>query len=156
MLVIGVIVSLVINLSGQPVKTPLHPALHFLLLFSALCSAIVFLLLKLETKIDSTGIFIRFSFIPGSRKQWNWGDIQRAYIRTYKPVTEYGGWGIRYTFRNGRAFNVSGKTGLQLELKNGKKVLIGTQQEAELNKVLAYLKQQYHIDAIEATGGYGR
>ena len=35
-----------------------------------------------------------------------------------------------------KAINVSGDIGIQLELKNGKKLLIGTQKEAEAKSVL--------------------
>ena len=35
------------------------------------------------------------------------------------------------------AYNVKGKMGLQLVLKNGKKILIGTQKTEELKQILA-------------------
>jgi hypothetical protein len=37
----------------------------------------------------------------------------------------------------GRAFNVSGDKGLQLQFSNGKRLLIGTQMPDELTTVLA-------------------
>lgn len=40
---------------------------------------------------------------------------------------DYGGWGIRYG-RKGKAFNVFGSRGLQLEFTNGKRLLIGSQK----------------------------
>lgn len=128
------------------------PAIYFLMLVSVLGASLIFWFMKLNTHIDSTGISVKFFVIFQSKNEWKWGEIQRAYVREYKPLLEYGGWGIRYSWRNGRAYNVQGKTGLQLELKNGKKILIGTQQKEELNRVLAYLQEQYRIDAIEITG----
>ena len=51
-----------------------------------------------------------------------------------------GGWGIKFgLFGNkarGNAVNISGDIGIQLELKNGKKLLIGTQKEAESKSVI--------------------
>ena len=35
-----------------------------------------------------------------------------------------GGWGWRYSIRNGRAFNISGNKGLQIIFKDGKKLLL--------------------------------
>lgn len=125
------------------------PVLHFIFLFSAFSTAIVFWLMKLQTHIDSTGIRVQFSIFPFSKQEWKWGDIQKAYLRDYKFFREYGGRGLRFSPRHGRAFMISGNTGLQLELSNGKKVLIGTQKEAELKQVLQYLKEQYRIQAIE-------
>jgi len=128
------------------------PAIHFLMLVSVLGSCVIFWFMKLNTHIDSTGISVKFFVIFQSKNEWKWGEIQRAYVREYKPLLEYGGWGVRYSWRNGRAYNVKGKTGLQLELKNGKKILIGTQQKDELNRILSYLREQYRIDAIEIMG----
>lgn len=63
-------------------------------------------------------------------------------MRTYSPIKEYGGWGYRITLKNGKAFNVTGNKGIQLVLKSGKKLLIGTQQESEASLVInRYLKK---------------
>lgn len=47
-----------------------------------------------------------------------------------------GGWGIRYSFRYGWAYNVKGTKGLALEFKDGAKRLVGTQQPAELRAAI--------------------
>ncbi|APG66435.1 hypothetical protein LPB136_06055 [Tenacibaculum todarodis] len=69
-----------------------------------------------------------------------WKEIEKAHVRTYDPITEYGGWGLKggafWNKKNGKAINISGDIGIQLELKNGKKLLIGTQKENEANQVL--------------------
>ncbi len=71
-----------------------------------------------------------------------WEDISKAYIREYKPVAEYGGWGVRGFFSSsGRAYNVSGNVGLQVELKNGKKILIGTQKQETIEELLARINK---------------
>lgn len=114
--------------------------------------AILFWFARLRTLIDQTGIYVTFNPFLFRNKHWTWGEIKRAYIREYKPLQEYGGWGLRYTLRNGRAYNIKGKTGLQLELNNGKKILIGTQQKEEMTKVLTYLHNQYRVEAIEVSG----
>lgn len=58
-------------------------------------------------------------------------NVVRAFPRTYRPISEYGGWGIRFG-RSGRAFNMSGNRGVQLVLKSGRRVLIGSQRPEEL------------------------
>jgi len=50
-------------------------------------------------------------------------------MRTFRAKREYGGYGIKWRRRSGRALIISGNTGLQLYFKNGKKLLIGTQQK---------------------------
>jgi len=52
-------------------------------------------------------------------------------MRTYRSFREYGGHGIRYS-NNGKAYNVSGDRGVQIELLNGNRVLIGSQRAEEL------------------------
>jgi len=55
--------------------------------------------------------------------------------REYKPIREYGGWGIRYVI-GGIAYNVYGNKGVQLILKNKKKVLVGTQKPEEFYQAI--------------------
>jgi hypothetical protein len=55
--------------------------------------------------------------------------------RTYSPVLEFGGWGIRVG-GGGMAYNVSGNEGVQLVLKSGRRVLIGTRQPDVLMSAL--------------------
>lgn len=95
--------------------------------------AFLFLSMKLETKIDEFSIKIRF--YPFLNRKIDWQEVDKAYVRTYKPIMEYGGWGIRRRIGS-IAYSVSGKEGLQLELTNGKKVLIGTKKAQELEMVI--------------------
>ena len=99
----------------------------------------LFLLFRLDTTVDDTGVSYRFFPIHFNPVQMNWDEIEKAYVRQYRPIVEYGGWGIRYSFGNGKAFNMAGNMGLQLELKNGKKILIGTQEPDRINETLRLL-----------------
>ena len=58
--------------------------------------------------------------------------ISQAMVRSYSPIREYGGWGVRVNRHNGRAFNCYGNEGVQLLLSNGTPVLVGTQRAHEL------------------------
>ncbi|CAN5895294.1 hypothetical protein BH23ACT12_BH23ACT12_11240 [soil metagenome] len=57
--------------------------------------------------------------------------VRSAEARTYKPLREYGGWGIKYGPK-GWVYNVSGKEGVQLKLENAKPLLIGSGRANEL------------------------
>ena len=100
----------------------------FLLLMSIVPITIFILLLvmRLETEINKEGVYFRFFPFHKKRRFVDWNDVSKAYVREYKPVKEYGGWGLRKGIKSGVAYNVSGKIGLQLELKNGTRILIGT------------------------------
>ncbi|TKC59075.1 hypothetical protein FBD94_16165 [Pedobacter hiemivivus] len=96
---------------------------------------------RLSTQIKKDGIYLKFFPFQWSYKYYNWDMIDKCYVRTYNPLGEYGGWGVRYSMSGqGMAYNVSGNKGLQLELNNHKKVLIGTNKSTELEEVLTKLK----------------
>lgn len=109
--------------------------LNFLIL--PVMTFIFFFVLRLETIINENGISVRFFFFHLKWKNYSWEEIEKCYVRTYKPIAEYGGWGIKgKIFSDSRAFNVLGNMGLQIEFKNKKKLLIGTQKGEELEKLL--------------------
>jgi hypothetical protein len=107
-----------------------------LILFSLipLGIAVLFLVARLETRIDRKGVSFRFIPFHRTWREIDWKMISRAYVRYYKPLSEFGGYGIRLGLKSGKAYNVSGNQGLQIELKNGKKLLIGTRRPEEMAK----------------------
>ena len=90
---------------------------------------------RLETRIDKDGIYVRFFPFQFIRKKFAWAEISKLYLRQYRPIVEYGGWGIRCG-GNGKAYNVSGNMGVQLEFISGEKLLIGTNKPKELTETL--------------------
>jgi hypothetical protein len=104
--------------------------LYLILFFELIIMGGVILLIynmRLKVEIKTDGLW--FSFPPLARK-WKCikkEEIESFKVRTYRPVGEYGGWGIKGSRRN-KAYNISGNVGLQLILKDGRKVLFGTQE----------------------------
>ncbi|NNE26667.1 MAG: hypothetical protein HKN09_07470 [Saprospiraceae bacterium] len=99
--------------------------------------ALTFLFSKLVTEIDNQGIRVRFFPWLLKEKYFDWKDIEHAYVREYKPLREYGGWGVRYgRAKSGKAYNTKGKLGIQLHFKDGKKLLIGTQKPNDMDLFL--------------------
>jgi hypothetical protein len=105
-----------------------------LVIFFAFGVTYLFAKLKLIVEVRDDGLYIRF--FPLSRKIIRYEDIEESYVRTYSPLKEYGGWGIRYS-RKGKAYNVSGNQGVQLKLSGGKQLLIGSQQPEKLADAIA-------------------
>lgn len=105
----------------------------FLLTGITFAAIILVLVLRLVTKINAQGI--QYRFFPFPEYQIPWRDIEKCYVREYSPLKEFGGWGIRFGL-NGRAFNVKGNIGIQVVLKSGKKILFGTQNETEAERVI--------------------
>ena len=92
---------------------------------------VLFFSVKLVTEVRNDGIYICYFPFHRSFHKISFKEIRRYEVRTYRPIMEYGGWGIRYGTK-GKAYNVSGNRGLQLELSNGKQLLIGSQRVEEL------------------------
>lgn len=102
--------------------------------------SLLFFMMKLETRISETGIAVRFYPFQLKFRNYKWEELEQVYLREYSPLSEYGGWGMRYSFTGkGRALNVSGKMGLQLVFKDGRKLLIGTSRPDDLAQILSVL-----------------
>lgn len=90
---------------------------------------VLFVKMRLITKVYPEGICYRFPPLILKERMIRKDEIQTFATRQYKPVKEYGGWGIKFGRRRvGKAYNVKGNIGMQLELVNGHKVLFGTQR----------------------------
>ena len=92
---------------------------------------------KLETMIDTNRIEVRFFPFHLKVKTFLAQNIGLAYVRKYKPLSEYGGWGLRNGLAaKGKAYNISGNQGIQLVFKDGSWLLIGTQKPDEAGAAL--------------------
>lgn len=102
---------------------------------------LMLLFVKLHTRIDKEGITIRF-FPFVIKRTWSWDMIDSVYIKKYS-IVDYGGWGYRVG-KNGIAYNTKGNFGLQLILKNGARIMIGTQRPEEVKDIVHTYKQMEH------------
>lgn len=114
-----------------------HDDLSFFYITMSNISIMCLLLFALRLHTVVTDKVIRFKMFPfhWSWQEIAWQDIASSEIRSYKPWSEYGGWGLRRG-KSGKAYTISGKTGLQLTMKTGEKILIGTNQSEALKKAI--------------------
>ncbi len=116
-------------------------ALVFPLLLSML-PPLLFYWMRLWVRVEPNNLVVRFR--PLLFKRISLSDIQSCEARSYRPIAEYGGWGIRCSLcGRGWAYNVSGNQGVQLELKNGKRILIGSQHAGELAEAINKARQAH-------------
>lgn len=123
---------------------------ELLLLYSAV-PVVVFLFLTfymhLCVSVDQHGI--TYSYRPFIKTHSiAWSEVELAEVKKYNALMEYGGWGIRVRWGKKRALNVWGNMGLILHLKNGKKLVLGTQQSTALTTFLKQLKAAHSITSI--------
>jgi hypothetical protein len=115
------------------------PASNFVLIIITLfilTVILLFYLTKLETRINEDGIFYKWTPFNRKYKKIAWGDINSIEIIKYNFV----GYGWRLT-QYGTVLNVNGNMGLQLSLKTGRKIVLGTQKVEELSNTLRLLNQ---------------
>jgi hypothetical protein len=118
---------------------PTTPELFISLILATALSFIWFLILKLKTEINSDGIYVSFFGIPFCKRIIKWEEIESISVIPYSPLSDYGGWGVRYGMvGKGWCYNVSGKFGIKIKYKNGKPFLIGTQQPDETEKIINF------------------
>jgi uncharacterized membrane protein YobD (UPF0266 family) len=132
---------------GEPWGTkPAPDTVLILLSLVPVGMLILFLITRLKTEIDESGIYYQFLPFHFTRHRIEWETIHKASVRKYRPIYEYGGWGVRFSFGRGKAYNVSGDYGLQIEFKNGKQLLIGTQRPEEIEQLLQRLADKKVVD----------
>lgn len=86
--------------------------------------------LRLDTIVTEDEVHVRLR--PFRWRRIPLGTITRCEARTYRPIREYGGWGVRYGGKRGWAYNVKGTHGVQLEIEDARPLLIGSQRSDEL------------------------
>jgi hypothetical protein len=96
---------------------------------------VVFNLMRLIVEIYDDRVDIRFAPIH-SRKIPSI-NIVAVDARNYSAIKEYGGWGIRgFSSSRKMAYNIRGNEGVELTLRDGRLVLIGSQQADNLAEAI--------------------
>ena len=96
-----------------------------------------------ESRVEVSEDGLKYQFFPFHIKVYEirFADIDSFKELIYSPLKDYGGWGMKYSF-SGTAYNVSGNKGVKIFLKNGKKVLFGTQKPHKFFEALNKATQQ--------------
>jgi hypothetical protein len=103
---------------------------------------------KLESSLTSEGVSVRFFPFIQKNTRYSFEAIESVVVVDYKPLREYGGWGLRLG-KNGVAYSVSGKHGVLITFKEPQKLmkglhktlLIGTQKPDEWRHALNRVSQ---------------
>ena len=96
--------------------------------------------MHLETIVTDTALHVKL--LPFTNRTFKPEEIASFAARTYSPIREYGGWGLR-GFGGNRAYNMSGNRGVQLVLTTGDRILIGSQRSDELEQALTTMTGQF-------------
>jgi len=97
--------------------------------------------LRLHTEVRADGIYIKMWPLHWSFRRIPWSEIERYEAKQYKPLREFGGWGIRWA-PGKLAYNVSGNRGVWIEQTNGREVLVGSQHPEEFVSAIDEASQE--------------
>jgi len=97
-----------------------------------LCLDVMLYSVTLYTEIDTDGIFYRWTPFNRYLIKISWKEIKSVEVIEY----EFVGYGWRLTAHYGTVNNISGQHGLQIVLKNGEHILLGTRKIEEMQRMV--------------------
>ena len=100
----------------------------------------LFAFARLVVDVDGDAITIAFHLLWPKRRI-ALASVRRAAATRYRPLIDYGGYGVRVGFK-GWAYNVSGAEGVLVETDDGARVMIGSHRPKELEAAIARAKRE--------------
>ncbi|OHD56106.1 MAG: hypothetical protein A2Y33_01520 [Spirochaetes bacterium GWF1_51_8] len=101
---------------------------------------LIFLSIRLSVRVAHEGVFYRFFPFQMKERIIAFSEIVSAEAVEYKPILEYGGWGIRRG-KNGWAYTMTGKRGVRITTAAGKTILLGSLKADELANAINSLRK---------------
>lgn len=90
----------------------------------------------LTVEVRKDGLYVKYFPFHFTYKIWSLKKIANYYDVIYSPIRRFGGWGIRYNMKGEKAYNIGGVKGVEIHLKTGRVILIGTEHPQEFVKAL--------------------
>ena len=125
-----------------------------LMIFMLVILMIVFALFAtMQTRVTEEHLLITFGLVPLIAFRYDLEDILVFEARSYQPMKEYGGWGIKGS-KQDRAISMQGNEGVQCEMRSKEggtwRLLIGSQVAEKLEAIIRDAKQQ-QVSQISTT-----
>jgi hypothetical protein len=114
------------------------------LLSPSIFTVVVVLLLlsiQLSWDLDATGFSFQYLPFIWRRKFIPSQEIQSIEILDIRPFWDFGGWGLRWSSKYGKAYTTTGKTVIRLTLTNGKMLNFTAFKETDLSELKDILPQ---------------
>lgn len=99
------------------------------------------LFLQSKQIIKFDGKTISASYVPFWKTTFALDQVEKFYPRDFNPMRDFWGWGIRYGLKKGSKWVMAyvyfnENRGVQFELKNGRRILIGSRKTEQFLEVL--------------------
>ncbi len=109
---------------------------------AGVAAGVLGLLTPMRTRVDGEGVRISFGLPGWIRFRIRAGEVRGAEAVTYRPLAEFGGWGIRFGREGARAYSMWGDRGVRVQTDR-RSLLIGTQRPEELAHALKRLMEEH-------------
>jgi hypothetical protein len=106
----------------------------YLLMGAVFLILVSLLSVRQTTSVAEDGVTVRFGFLYKTRVAFS--EIVRAEAVSYRPLRDYGGWGIR-GFGRRRVLSMRGDEGVLLTRVDGSTLMVGSQKPRELLAALS-------------------
>jgi hypothetical protein len=114
-------------------RTPIWGMLLFITILAAVCA--LFFSIRLTVTVSSHDLRLRY--FPFWSKRLLLHEIVEAKVTSYRPVWDFGGWGIRWSLRDSSTcYTMHGTRGVYVTTAKGQKLLIGSQRPDELAEAI--------------------
>ena len=107
-----------------------------LVIGTGLLMCLAVFVLRMTTEVTPTDVRVWFGWVPIYRRVVLLGDIRRIEPAAFRPIADYGFWGVRSGRDGERALIARGNRGVRLELADGSLLVIGSQRPEELAQAL--------------------
>ena len=119
----------------RPISNDLLIALDLVVIIVGSITVWIFTAGRLDVTLTRDRLDV--NFFPFRHKRIPLADILSAQPRTFSPLAEYGGWGLRWSvLGNGWGYFLRGNRGVQLVLRDRSKMLVGSQQPDQLSAAI--------------------
>ena len=85
---------------------------------------------RLVVRVDEGGVTAEFGYLGWVKFRWGREQIRSCEATTYRPLRDFGGWGIRFGAGGTRCYSARGNRGVLLETDN-RRVILGSQRPEE-------------------------
>jgi hypothetical protein len=87
---------------------------------------------RLRVQVTRSDLLVGFGFVRLIQKRIPYSDIAALETVSYRPLLEFGGWGIRYGRGGKRAWTMRGNRAVRLQLRDGVQLYVGSETPERL------------------------
>lgn len=140
-----IIIAAVVLISAFSIvnRSDINSSPHFIPMIICVVISLFVFSMNLTFKIENNTFMYKLSPIHRKWRSIDISTITEASAITYRPIIDYGGWGIRYGAKGEWAFNMRGNKGVRVKTNDGKSIMFGSQKSEELAGLINKLMNKY-------------